>query len=124
MTTNRKCSICSIRSIGSGKGDDADHARQMGYCNPCLTLAEHENRHSDTGHDDAGCVAMGWDTQAGVDRCWVCHPELDMTSTEVRTGTPRTDAANTAHRSHAGCDHEVTPKARAACRKAGGPKVA
>jgi hypothetical protein len=51
----------------------------MGYCTPCLTLAENENRHSDDGHS-AG---------APVEGCWICFPELDATTLMPRAGSSR-----------------------------------
>lgn len=111
------------------------------YCDPCATEAGWENVHSDDAHDAlaqaiATNVYATWMTPAiladaastpgfTMANCWICHPELNQAAKDYtpRTGTPRTDAAKTPHRSHAGCDHAVTPKARAACRKAGGPKA-
>jgi hypothetical protein len=134
MTTNRKCEICNTRPVGNEA-----KAEGFKYCDPCYTEANWENTHSDYGHDDIDTYSLENTTfkvQAEVDRyisdtkvemasCWICHPELNEATAAYtpRTGTPRTDAANTPHRSHAACNHPATPKARAACRKAGGPKV-
>jgi hypothetical protein len=115
----KRCEICGTRPMTSGRNDS------LPYCDPCATEADWENVHSDNGHDDEEAVANGWDTAESVAACWICHPELNEAAKDYtpRTGTSRTDAARTTHRSHAGCDHARTPKARAACRKAGGPKV-
>lgn len=114
------CSLCNTRSVGTGKGDgteDVTFARSMGYCIPCTVEADWENVHSDNGHDDADCVANGYDTQDSVDDCWICHPELNEATKEH---TPRTGHTNTVAKSrtsHADHYHPRTPEARSACRK-------
>jgi hypothetical protein len=111
------CSICGTRVVGTGKGWDTAQARTLGYCTPCMTEAEWENVHSDSGHADENCVANGWDTQDSVDACWVCHPELNEAA---KDHTPRTGHTNTrakSRTSHADHHHPRTPEARATCRK-------
>jgi hypothetical protein len=79
MTTKR-CSICNVRPVGAVPSvGDGPHARSMGYCTPCLTLAENENRHSDDGHS----------ADAPVEGCWICFPELDATTLMPRAGSSR-----------------------------------
>lgn len=78
-------------------------------CDICLNYADHEIMHNDDGHsegleDDSFTMA----------NCMICHPELD--NRKPKTGHTNTVAKT--RTSHADCDHAVTPKARAACRKA------
>lgn len=105
------CTACNLRAIGTGGGEDADYARSMGYCNPCCTLFDHENDHmNDHGRTKA--------------ECWVCTPALDLSRS---TEAPRKGHTNTVAKtrgSHAGCKHERTPAARAACRKGRGVDAA
>jgi hypothetical protein len=101
---------CGRRAYtGTGAGVDTA-ARGSELCNLCYTEGGWENEHQDYGHETND-----------VDGCWMCHPELNLATRPVRTGHTNTVAKT--HRSHAACDHPVTPKARAACRKAGGPKA-
>lgn len=99
----RKCTACGIRAIGSGAGDDAEYARNMGYCNPCCTRFDHDNDH-DNDHNRA------------PEECWVCTPAIDLSAAPAVKGHTNTVAKT--RTSHAACDHDVTPAARAACRKA------
>jgi hypothetical protein len=75
-----KCTICQTRPRS------AQVKREYGYdyCLPCLTLAEWENTHSDSGHGD------GPNDEKPND-CWVCFPELDETRADYtgKTGTSR-----------------------------------
>jgi hypothetical protein len=81
MTTKR-CSICNVRPVGAVPSvGDGPHARSMGYCTPCLTLAEHENAHSDEGHEA--------NSYSRRDDCWICFPELDATTLMPRAGSSR-----------------------------------
>lgn len=98
----RKCTACGIRAIGSGAGDDAEYARNMGYCNPCSTRFDHDNDH-DNDHNRA------------PEECWVCTPAIDLSAAPAVKGHINTVAKT--RTSHAACDHDVTPAARAACRK-------
>jgi len=92
----------------------ANNVADNGLCHPCNDYAEWENTHSDDGH------GTEFEGSNDTDGCPVCHPELDPRNAPVRAGHMNTIAKT--RRSHAGCAHVVTPKARAACRKAGGPK--
>lgn len=84
-----RCTICALRPAG---GREAKANGFADYCDPCYTEANWENTHSDNGHDDAGCVVMGWDIQASLDACWVCHPELNQAAADyqAKAGTART----------------------------------
>jgi hypothetical protein len=104
------CVFCETRIQYTGPGDDLA-PRLSESCNTCYTKGGWENTHSDEGHGNETDLEDG---------CWICHPELDLTATTRKTGHTNTVARS--HRSHAGCDHVRTPKARAACRKSGGPK--
>lgn len=95
------CPICNIRRY---------YPRMSDMCNLCYTEGGWENEHNDYDHDSDP-----------DDNCWICHPELNLATRPARKGHTNTVAKT--RRSHAGCAHEVTPKARAACRKAGGPKA-
>lgn len=127
--TAKICSICETRRVGAMPSvGDEQQARVLGYCTPCLVEAEWENMHSDYGHDENGPALSQADRLSGeleadhcVDECWICHPELIPALTPARAGTSRATMAQTPHQSHAGCHHVRTPKARAACRAAGGP---
>lgn len=120
------CSLCETRPVGSGQGDDPEHARRMGYCAPCMTEAEHENTHNDYGHKDPECVAKGYDYQSNLDQCWMCHPELNLAKETYvkreRKGhhSPRRQQIN--HRTQ--CQHAQTPAARRECREAHWAQVA
>ncbi len=111
MATKRMCGDCGIRPINRNNAADND------LCGPCNDYAEWENTHSDWAHEFAT------DGEDGIflDNCPVCHPELDPRTAAVRTGHTNTVAKS--HRSHAGCNHPRTPRDRAICRKAGGPKA-
>lgn len=80
-------------------------------CETCLEYADHENMHQSDDHENG-------EEQDGfqISNCMVCHPELDDRYTPRKTGHTNTVAKS--RTSHAGCDHECSPKARAACRKA------
>jgi hypothetical protein len=113
------CTICNTRPVGTGAGVDPQHARTMGYCNPCLTEAEWENMHSDYCHEGIADGTYEGDdhTVLDMDNCWVCHPELNAAAVGY---TPKTGHTNTrAHswNSHSSHGHARTPEARAACRK-------
>jgi hypothetical protein len=97
----KKCTDCGFRPQ-----DTTVIGPQL--CTVCLEYADMENVHQDHG-DDHG------DSGYSTEDCPVCHPELDRRYTK-RTGHTNTVAKS--RTSHAGCDHAVTPKARAACRKA------
>lgn len=107
------CVYCEIRTQNTGPGEDMA-PRLSESCNTCYTKGGWENTHNDEGHEDDGAdLSLS-------DGCWICHPELDLTATTRKAGHTNTVARS--HLSHAGCDHTRTPKARAACRKSGGPK--
>jgi hypothetical protein len=101
---SKKCGDCKMRPLSSSViGPE--------LCDTCLEYSDHENMRTDDGHEDN-------EESAGftMAQCMVCHPELDN-----RYGIPKTGHTNTVAKtrgSHAACDHDVTPKARAACRKA------
>lgn len=81
MLSGKICSICEVRPVGTGPGADRAFAKEFGYCNPCMTLAGWENTHSDYGHDIDGPESDNEMTgDVRVKDCWVCHPELDVTS--------------------------------------------
>jgi len=103
------CDVCSTRPVGYGYNEDMPHTIQMGYCGPCMTEAEWENRHNDEGHEP-----NEMDHQ-----CWFCHPELNEASkTYTKRETKGHHAARRPQLSHGGCYHEQAPKARRECRNA------
>lgn len=100
-TKTKICWDCQTRRI-------SDTVMGPDLCDICLNYADHENMHNDDGHED-GTEKDGFSMMD----CMVCHPELDNRK-------PKQSHTNTVAKtrgSHAGCDHPVTPKARAACRK-------
>lgn len=102
MSKTKICWDCQTRRISNTViGPD--------LCDICLEYADHENMHTDDGHEN-GEENDGFT----MEQCMVCHPELD--NRKPKTGHTNTVAKS--RTSHAGCDHPVTPKARAACRKA------
>lgn len=114
------CTICNTRTVGSGPGHDAQQAQVMGYCNTCMTEADWENTHSDYGHDiDGPDSDDDYAVNVRARGCWICHPELIPGAHVPKAGHKNTAAGS--WNSHAACTHQATPKARAACRKAGGP---
>jgi hypothetical protein len=111
------CIICGRRNATSANGPDMND-----MCDPCYTEAGWENTHSDGGHDEINAgTYVNADEKIYMDNCWICHPELNKALAEVKTGHTNTVAKS--YHSHAKCTHPTTPKARAACRKAGGPKA-
>lgn len=89
------CSICSIRPAMNTKqlrdlGLGRDFADQ---CRACHVEAEHENTHSDYGHDIDGPDLPNDDDASGgrVKGCWICHPEINeaLATYKARTGTSR-----------------------------------
>lgn len=103
------CGACNLRSIGAGKGDDNDRqqARTLDLCVPCLEEAGWENAHSDNSHADLADGSLTWKQtsfktkrefdawaeteRAMMERCWICHPELNRASAEyvAVSGTSR-----------------------------------
>lgn len=82
MLSGKICSICEVRPVGTGPGDDdRAYAKEYGYCNTCMTLAGWENAHSDYAHDDIEPQSDDETDTSGrkFSDCWVCHPELDAT---------------------------------------------
>ena len=86
-------------------------------CEVCLEYADHEIMHMD--HEDPHAPDVAWTT---ADRCMICTPELDIRYADVTKPEPKpatahvsTGRQNTSHINHG---HPLTPKARAACRKA------
>jgi hypothetical protein len=78
-----KCAIekCN-RPVGGGKSggyEDADWARQNGYCLPCADEGQMEIAHTN-GHE-----------YIPEDECWYCHPELNEAEKPYtpRSGTSR-----------------------------------
>jgi hypothetical protein len=100
----RVCIDCGVRKVDPTVCIDS----QM--CGPCNEYAEAENMHSDFDHEGDNV-----DSDIATVSCPVCHPELDPRNVKVRTGHTNTVAKT--RTSHAGHSHDVTPKARAACRK-------
>lgn len=102
----KMCTDCGTRVVGTGpiSHEDREYAKQQGMCGPCADEGQMDIAHNN-GHEDIT-----------TDECWYCHPELDARNTEIKHGHTNTVAKTRG--SHAGCDHMVTPKARAACRKA------
>lgn len=103
------CTDCGVRKI-----DRTTDAADSHLCTPCFDYAGWENTHSDSGHDDP----EGSDTTYlanEMEICPVCNPELDPRNVKIRTGHTNTVAKT--RTSHTGHSHDVTPKARAACRK-------
>lgn len=110
MSISTRCTICQVRPAApAAERVSAD----MIYCTPCATEADHENHHSDNGHDEilaadaAGekLSRKGWNftTQKAMDEwlatereimseCWLCRPELNEAQREYkpRKGVSRT----------------------------------
>jgi hypothetical protein len=85
-------------------------------CEVCLEYADHEIMHMD--HDDPHTPDVAWTT---ADKCMICTPELDTRYADVNHGDAAKATARTYVRqntSHINHGHALTPKARAACRKA------
>lgn len=124
--TAKLCIVCNTRRPSRNNGRDfAD------MCGACYQESGWENTHSDGNHDGIQAVIenKGIDGLSPADAselphmdgCWICHPELNLATRPAKTGHTNT-ATKGVHRSHAACAHPRTPKDRAACRKAGGPK--
>lgn len=101
------CNVCDTRRPS---------ANCSGMCEPCFEEGSWENEHNDNDHEGE---AAGTDVTEG---CWICHPELNLAKRPARVGHTNT-ATKGPHRSHKACGHPLTPAARAACRKAGGPRT-
>ena len=71
-------------------------------CFPCFEAWMMENDHNDNGHDEA------------VANC----PECGTYDPRTKQGHTKTKGTKQVHRSHANCNHDKTPAARAKCRKA------
>lgn len=101
-----RCTVCGIRPIGGGVGDeDKATLRSLKMCNPCATEGSWENTHSDASHETIDALTVKgstfktkaaleeWRAQERnvMERCWICHPELNAASTEYvsREGTSR-----------------------------------
>jgi hypothetical protein len=111
------CTICGNRNAKTGTGPGVDTSPYGDMCNLCYTEGGFENMHSDEGHD----LPMVDTSDNG---CWICHPDLNLAATGAPSKVGHTNTATKGpHRSHAACAHPRTPKDRAACRKAGGPKA-
>lgn len=122
--SRKLCTICHTRPVGTGAGNDPQHARTMGYCTSCLTEAEWENMHSDNAHDAyaAGTwmpetIEMGVELVDEMKQCWVCVPALNAASADYNPRAGHTNTVAKSYTSHAGHGHLRTPEARAACRK-------
>lgn len=120
--SRKLCTICNLRPAGYGTNGDQAHALRQGFCTPCLTEADHENTHSDQGHDgDSEHMVQAGSNEAGhrVEGCWECFPELNEAQKPYvkreRAGhqSPRRTQLN-----HKFCMHEQAPKARRDCRNA------
>jgi hypothetical protein len=85
-------------------------------CDVCLRYWEDVNTHSDYGHDaDSDVVSDEYDaTNARVNGCPVCYPQLDHRYTKKAGHTNTVAKTRTSHQGH---DHPHTPAARAMCRK-------
>lgn len=103
------CSDCGTRPVST-------HQRGAGgsLCQVCEDYAGWENEHNDNDHDN---LTADDDEFEFTTNCPVCHPELDNRVKQ----TGHTNTAARTWTSHTGCNHPRNPKARAACRKAGGP---
>lgn len=94
-----RCTVCGVRGIGTGPGDDRDSARSLKMCNPCATEGGWENTHDDHGHDailqkladKKRLTAAQKAEQPITEHCWICHPELNAAKAEVavKDGTSR-----------------------------------
>lgn len=101
-----RCTVCGVRSIGSGRGDeDKGTLRALKMCNPCATEGGWENTHSDAGHETIDTITVrnsSFKTKAALEewkaeerkvmeRCWICHPELNAAKVEyvAKDGTSR-----------------------------------
>jgi YD repeat-containing protein len=96
--STKRCEACGVRPIGrQAKLDGLGH-----LCDPCCEESGHENQHSDDSHDEIGRgnVAVeefhgGQSTidaiRADMERCWICHPELNKASETyvAKRGTSR-----------------------------------
>jgi hypothetical protein len=101
--TTITCTECGTR-ITAANRTPGRHYRDV--CNKCYDFWGWENCHEDGNHDN---LPEDAEEREGCLVCLNAKPQL-------RTGHTNTVAKT--RRSHAACDHEVTPKARAACRKA------
>jgi hypothetical protein len=97
----KTCWDCKTRPVSNNARAD--------LCDVCLEYADHENTHTDDDHE-GGNETPGY----LMKDCMVCHPELDNRNPKIG----HTNTVAKSRTSHAGCDHPLTPKARAACRKA------
>jgi hypothetical protein len=104
-----RCRSCEARPIGGGSGEenDRDYARTVELCVPCAEEAGWENSHGDYSHAALADGSLTWkgtsyktkkafdewatDERASMERCWICHPELNRASVDYagRTGTSR-----------------------------------
>ncbi len=112
------CTVCNTRRQYTGSHPSLDIApRYSEMCNACYTEGSWENEHNDGDHGPDGDEPHD---------CWICFPELNLATRPVRKGHTNTVAHS--HTSHDACyaanAHAKTPKGRAACRAAGGPKTA
>lgn len=112
-TTRRgSCTDCQLRPI-----DNSVSGPRL--CTVCLRFADIEVMHFDCPDEEAH-EYFGF---KDATKCPYCTPALDPRYT-IKTRKVNGPVAQTAHRSHRGCNHACTPADRAACRKAGGPKTA
>lgn len=117
------CVTCQDRPVARLGEDQAANSAES--CTPCFDEAGWENSHSDGGHDSLkerlshdGYVPTSFEQaeMTEMDKCWICHPELNDALVPRRRG--HTDGIAKSHGSHAGHKHPATKAARAACRKA------
>lgn len=105
-TTARKtCTDCFRPVVGGIAGTlEAD------FCFLCCEYASWENTHNDDSHD-----TEGEDPECMVCQGWDCNAQ------EVKVEEPKkkghSNGIAKTNTSHAGCAHESTKSARAACRK-------
>lgn len=116
MASNAKlptnCTECDVK-LNARNRSGSNHNRagltsdHNDVCVDCYEYWGWENTHSDESHGPGNIDPA----------CMVCHKDA-VAPTRPATPTGRKQI----QRSHAACKHAKTPKDRAACRKAGGPK--
>jgi hypothetical protein len=112
------CTVCEIRTQYTGAAGGETAPRLSDMCNPCYAEGGWENTHSDGGHDQILAGTHTTDdayTISDMEFCWICHPELNLAKVAPKAG--HTNTAAKTRGSHAGHTHQVTPGARAMCRK-------
>lgn len=108
MAKAARCVVCKIRPI-------TKQVRGPETCDVCYDYDGWVNTHSDADHDNP--EDMHPDDVELMERCPICHPELDKRF-EAKPKSGHTNTATHSRHPHTGCSHPATPKDRGACRKA------